>query len=159
MTKNKWLKRGFSLIELSVVNVTIALLMTLALPRLNRALNRARIVEAVTTCSTIERMMLDYYNRTGQYPAVEGEQNPPQPPSAGRVLWDDTSIGWKELGFKGDGAAYRYRYTFKATPDGAGRYTNATIHAWADVDNNGIDGEYIITLQDGARVKDILIDE
>ena len=160
MSTKKWQRRGFSLIELSIVNVTVALLMTVALPRLNRALNRARIVEAIQTASSIERMMLDYYNRNGQYPATGGLQNPPQPQSAGRVLWDDSVTGWSEIGFKGAGSAFRYRYTYTTTQDPVtNRYNKATIYASADTDNNGIEGSYTIQLQDGARLVEFLQDE
>ena len=160
MAQRRSYRRGFSILELAVVNVTIGILMTVAMPRLSRALNRARVVEALTTASTIERMLLDYYNRTGQYPPGGGEQNPPQPVSAGRATWDANVSGWDAIGFKADGSKYNYRYTFTTEVDpSTGRYTIATIRAWSDVDRNGIEGEYVISLQDGARIKDELVDE
>jgi type II secretory pathway pseudopilin PulG len=160
MTANRWQRRGFSIIELSIVNVTVALLMTIAVPRLTRAMNRAKIVEAVQTASTIERLLLDYYNRFGQYPPVSAGQNPDVPVSAGRAQWKSSVAGWDQIGFTGPDGAYRYRYTVTTEKGpGSSRHNQAVIYAWSDVDMNGVESSYRIELKDGARVFEYLQDE
>jgi type II secretory pathway pseudopilin PulG len=153
-------KRGFSMLELAVVNGTIAVLATIAIPRLQRSLNRARAVEAIQVTNTIARLMVDYYNRNGQYPSVNAAQNPPQPVPAGKVAWAEDKPGWIDINFKSDGQSYQYRYEFTTTYDAsAQRYTQAVIHAFSDVDGNGINGHLYIYLQDGSRILDSEIEE
>jgi type II secretory pathway pseudopilin PulG len=148
MTYRRNKVRGFSLVELAVVLGTVAILATLSLSYLQSAISQSRDSEASLTLSAIERMMLDYYNTNGQYPA-SAPQEPPQPPAAGKQSWVDGQPGWTDIGFKSDGAAYLFRYSFQSTLDSTGKYSSCTLLAVGDLDNSGIPTPHTVLLQDG----------
>lgn len=154
MTKRSMSKRmrGFSIIELFVVLGTIAILCTLAISYLEAALVQSRDSEAQITLSAIERMMLDYYNNNSQYPPM-APQEPPQPLTGGQQTWVDGQPGWTDIGFKADGQAYLFRYSFISTQDAAGYYNTCTLTAQAELDNSGVPTTHTIVLQNGDIVE------
>ena len=126
--------RGYTIIELVVVLAVIAVLASIAIPKLRHAFKRARMVEAVQTISTIERTLKEHFNRTGEYPHVSGAPNPPVP-AGEKAAFDLTRPGWKDISFKSN-SAYWYRYEFVTTADAAGKYTNLKIIASGDTDGD-----------------------
>lgn len=147
-------QRGFTLIELMVVIATIGVISAIALPHITNTLKRARFVEAVTTVAAIERSLVEFYNRNDRYPTDAGVQNPVGPGGGPREM-TPTAPGWLQLGYKPEGS-YRFRYAFKATPDGR----RVEIRAWGDTDNDGIEGRLVRVLENGYRADlDTLIDE
>jgi general secretion pathway protein G len=146
-------RRGFSLIEIMVVNGTIAVLATLAMPRLNAAFKRAKTVEAVQTIATIQRTMVEFYNRNGEYPSVDGAVNPPVVVGLPKAPMSDTLPGWKEIGFKPEGE-YRWHYSFTVFPDARGKSTRVTLDAFADTDNDGQVGHVTRVLENGFMVSE-----
>lgn len=143
--------RGFTLIELAIVNATILILCTVSFAYLTGALNQAHDSESSTTMSSIERMMIDYYNNNYQYPP-SGAQNPPEPASAGSQVWVDGQPGWNDIGFLGDGQSYMYRYEFTSTQDSSGLYSTVTIHSFSNLGGLGTAGDHYITLEYGEEV-------
>jgi hypothetical protein len=111
-------------------------------------------MEAVETVSSIQRLLVDYYNNNGQYPSMTADWNPSDAAGGGtkHVKWVDGLPGWTEIGFKGDGAAYSFQYRFTPTLDSAtGKYTTVTVDAHADLDGNGSKlSTHLVILHDGA---------
>lgn len=150
-------RRGFSILELSVVLATVSVLSTIAIPKFINSFKRARAVEAMQTLATIERFTKEYYNRNGEYPRVSGGRNPPDL-GYNKAQMVDSLPGWAELGFKPE-SSYRFRYLFTTTPDPvSGKYTRLTLEAMADTDNDGNIGHFIRQYEDGTDVTDPLLD-
>lgn len=62
-------RRGFTLIELAVVVLVIALLAALAQPNLHRALTKARAVEAISDLEVLRVAVLNYHATAMVFPA------------------------------------------------------------------------------------------
>ena len=150
--------RGFSLIELSVVLGVVSTLAAIAIPQFRVSVFHAHDVERTELTTAIERMLLDYYNTHGQYPDVGGAQNPVEPVGTVEKWTDDPAgkppTGWTKIGFKSDGQAYTYRYSFTTSKAGnpVGLYNQAEITATADLDGDRVPGIYKISLLDGSII-------
>ena len=109
-------KLGFTLVELLAVIVIIAILLSMAVPGVNRVINSARGAQARTEVKSIETAVLAYYNEYGRFPhpadddvsygelgetpnmelmnvlrAVEGDGNPGHRRNARRILFLEVS--------------------------------------------------------------------
>lgn len=72
-------RRGFTLVELVLVLVLVALLAAMALPNLRRALVRARATEAVSDLHVIRVAVMGYVGDHHRYPAdVTRGETPPE---------------------------------------------------------------------------------
>jgi prepilin-type N-terminal cleavage/methylation domain-containing protein len=128
--------RGFTLIELVIVLSIISLLSAIAVPQFLQSVYQSRDAEAVDNMDTIRKMLTDYYNVNGQYPSVGGDWNPPDANNGGNavVQWVDGEPGWKQIGFLGQGQAFRYQYQFvPGATDSLGRTYQVTINAQANL--------------------------
>ncbi len=63
-------RRGFTLIELLVVMAIIATLLTIAVPRYFRSMQRAREAVLRQDLATLRESIDKYYGDTGKYPAT-----------------------------------------------------------------------------------------
>lgn len=151
-------RHGFSILELVIVMAVMGLLASLAIPNLNASLKRARSVEALQTLGAIQRSMVEYYNRNGEYPRVAGAKNPVEP-GYSQERMRLTLPGWSDLTFRPD-ATYRYRYSFTPIFDSpGGRATGISLEAKGDTDNDKIVAHYVRILSEGFDVTPNGIDE
>jgi prepilin-type N-terminal cleavage/methylation domain-containing protein len=71
-TKMRHGRKGFTLIELTIVLVIIGILASIAAPMISGIKAKAICAEAVAAMGTIYNALNLYYARHGQYPAIEG---------------------------------------------------------------------------------------
>lgn len=155
MTRKK--QRGFTIIELVIVLMVLAILMSLAMPELHHAFKRTRAVEAIQTMASLERVFKEHYNREGEYPHTDGGSNPTGDAGT-KKRFETGRPGWNEIAFVSEADLW-YRYSFSTTMDEMGRYTRLTIVAQGDTDGDGnvllISRRY----DSGALVAEILNDD
>lgn len=70
---NRSVSKGFTLIELLVVVAIIAILASIAVPIISKALENAKKAQARTEIRTIETAVRAYYNEYSKYPQGSGQ--------------------------------------------------------------------------------------
>jgi prepilin-type N-terminal cleavage/methylation domain-containing protein len=110
-------RRGFSLIELLIVIAIILIIITIALPRFQKAQLFARETAALGAIRTIHTVEVQYYSQYGKYATNLTELGPPasgadSPTAAGLV---DNTLGSGEKG----------GYKFILSPNQGGYIINA----------------------------------
>src|ERR1017187_1658864 len=70
-------RRGFSLIELTIVIAIILIIITIALPRLSRARMFSQETAAIGAIRAIHTMQVQYYSQYGRYGASPTGKGPP----------------------------------------------------------------------------------
>jgi type IV pilus assembly protein PilA len=105
-------RAGFSLIELLIVISIILVILTVALPRMGKALMSARETGAVKAITTIHTAQVQYYSSYNRYAASLQELGPPasgaEGPAAAGLIERDLATGEKG----------GYKYTLTSTPTG-----------------------------------------
>ena len=107
---------GFTLIELMIVVVIIAVLAAVAIPAFQSYVMRARAAEAPAFLGEIRQRQEAYRAEFGMYASAPGEtcdegSSTPQMDIGGISLaaWPADNIAWNQLGASPDGAV-RFRY-------------------------------------------------
>ena len=111
---------GFTLTELMIVVVIIAVLATVAVPAFTSVMYRARSGEAYTFLGTIKNRQEAYRAEFGQYCAVSGAVafgmwTPRTTPDESPEPWTMVDANWSQLGARPDGAV-RCVYSTLAGP-------------------------------------------
>ena len=105
-------RRGFSLIELLIVIAIILIIITIALPRLNRARMYAQETAAIKGIHTLHTAQVQYNSQFGKFAQSLTELGPPQSgaagPSAADLIGNDLSGGEKS----------GYKFTLTGNPGG-----------------------------------------
>lgn len=94
---DRYMKKGFTLIELMIVIAIIAILAVIAVPNVMTFLAKAKRTEAYMNLSSIYAAQKAYWAEHGTYCAV---------------LSGPGGIGWKPEGYKGGGSGEKFYYTY-----------------------------------------------
>jgi prepilin-type N-terminal cleavage/methylation domain-containing protein len=117
-------RRGFTLLELTLVLSILGILIALAVPTYNGLVHRARATEARTLMDTIAHAELAYFRDNGKYlPCFS-----PMPERGASTFADQ--LCWKALGIQVDGFV---RYGYEVTVAG----TSFTVVAQGDLNGDG----------------------
>ena len=136
-------RRGFSLVELSVVVIIIAVLAAFGIPRMLKSVERSKAAEAFKYLAAVRAAQERYQAREGTYAAVvtdlDVEQNAPKYFSVGAIAAGSTASledSWT-LTLTRQGASAGYgAYTVTFTQDGYDTI-NSTIDALPDINPMG----------------------
>ena len=122
MRLNRRKSRGFSLIELLIVIAIILIIITIALPKLNRARMYAQETSAIGAIRTLHTAQVQYSSQYGRFAASLTELGPPASggptPAAADLIGSDLALGTKG----------GYKYTMTGSP--AGYVINAIPEAY-----------------------------
>jgi len=103
---------GFSLIELLIVIAIILIIITIALPRLNRARMYSQETAAIGAIRTLHTAQVQYNSQFGKFAQSLAELGPPQSgaagPSAADLIGNDLAGGEKS----------GYKFTLTGNPGG-----------------------------------------
>jgi type IV pilus assembly protein PilA len=103
-------RRGFSLIELLIVIAIILIIVTVALPKLNKARMYAQETAALKAIQTINTCQVQYNSQFGRYAVSLTELGPPTSGTANASSADLIS------GDMATGEKQGYRFTLTGTP-------------------------------------------
>jgi prepilin-type N-terminal cleavage/methylation domain-containing protein len=120
--------RGFTLIELAAVLSIIAAMASLAGPGYELIVRRARSEEARANLLGVAHAELAYFRDHGRFIACEPSSA--EVPRGRTGLFDVSRPGWKDLGFRPEGAV-RYRYQVRLEGQ------SFVASAQGDLDGNG----------------------
>ena len=118
---------GFSLMELLIVIAIILIILTIAVPKLDKARMHSQEMAAIRQMGTIHTAQTQYYSQFGKYALTLPELGPPASGQAGPAAADlipgDLALGTK-TGYKFAITATATGYAITATPvtfNGTGR--------------------------------------
>lgn len=139
-------RKGFTLVELMIVVIIVAVLAGIAFSAYSRWIADARMSEAHAMMSDIRAKEEAYYNTWGSY--LSAGANPTSVPTNGKGAWDGSQEAWLDLGVAPTGGTY-FQYQVFAYSAGSGAGAEATslgvdtnrdwfyISAKGDLDNSG----------------------
>ncbi len=128
-------RKGFTLIELTIVVTTIALLAALAIPNFMKMMAKSKQSEAKIMLGSIAAAQMRHKLHHGTFVACK--KNPPEPNSE----WDKDVPGWGEIGFAAHGKLL-YQYEVVADEQGF------IVYARANIDNDSAMDEWSISSED-----------
>jgi type IV pilus assembly protein PilA len=149
-------RAGFSLIELLIVIAIILVILTVALPKLSKAVMNARETGAMKAITTIHTAQVQYYSSFGRFATSMQELGPPASgadgPSAANLIERDLATGDKG-GYKFTLTPTPTGYAISAVPDQYGTSGSKTYYS-----DQGM-GIHIHSGQEPATVNDPLLGE
>jgi type IV pilus assembly protein PilA len=125
-------RRGFSLIELLIVIAIILIIITIALPRFQKAQMFARDTAALGAIRTIHTVQVQYYSQYGKYATSLTELGPPasgadSPAAAGLI--DNTLAAGEKGGYRFTLSANQGGYIINANPVSYGTSGSKTFYS------------------------------
>jgi len=138
MNKKRDHGSGFTLGEILVVIVILAVLATLALPRFGAQTGKGETTEAIEIMSVIRQGLLAYFDENGSYPAALANQTAIEttlrisytPPRHGWTFATDGSGVVTATKSSGAGAGGNLTLTPEGNWSGTGDYTRDTGQYW-----------------------------
>ena len=112
-------RRGFSLIELLIVIAIILIIITMAVPKFNKAKQFANETGAIQAVRNINAVQVQYYSQYGRYATSLAELGPPQSGAASPAaadLIDAVYAAGEKSGYKLSVSANQSGYTVNASP-------------------------------------------
>jgi len=105
-------QRGFSLIELLIVIAIILIIVTVALPKLNRARMYAQETAAIKAVQTLNTAQVEYQSQFGRFAQSLAELGPP---ASGNANASGADLIASDLA---SGVKQGYKFTLTGTPGG-----------------------------------------
>lgn len=131
MSRNR-LRKGFSLIELLIVIAIILIIVTVALPKLNKARMYAQETAAVKAIQTLNTAQVQYNSQFGRFAQSLTELGPPasgnDTASSANLISGDLAAGEKQ-GYKFTMAGTPNGYTISAVPASFGSTGSRTFYS------------------------------
>jgi len=125
-------QRGFSLIELLIVIAIILIIVTVALPKLNKARMYAQETAAIKAITTLNTAQVQYNSQFGRFAQSLTELGPPASgadnASAANLISADMAAGEKQ-GYKFTLAGTATGYTITAVPVAFGSTGSRTFYS------------------------------
>ncbi len=136
-------RKGFSLVELSVVVIIIGVLATFGIPRMLKSVERSKAAEAFQCLATVRAAQERYQARQGTYAAtltdLDMEQSAPKyftvgmiQPGASGSLEDSWSLTLTRQGASAGYGAYTVTFTQEGYDS-----VNSTIQSMPDINPQG----------------------
>lgn len=123
-------RRGFSLIELLIVISIILIIITMAVPKFNKAKEFANETQAISEIRTIHEVQVQYQSQYGRFATSLTELGPPQSGAASPAsadLVDATVAAGVKSGYKFTVTGNQSGYTINANPETYGTTGNRTF--------------------------------
>jgi prepilin-type N-terminal cleavage/methylation domain-containing protein len=143
MMLNRNRRRGFSLIELLIVIAIILIIITIALPKLNRARMYSQETAAIGAIRTLHTAQVQYSSQYGRYATTLTELGPPASggpsPAAADLIGTDLALGTKS-GYKFTMTGSPAGYVINAVPEAYNATGSRTFYSDATMvvrENNG----------------------
>jgi len=144
-------RRGFSLIELLIVIAIILIIVTFAIPKLQRARMSAQETAAIVAIRTIHTAQVQYYSQFGRYATTLTELGPPTSGNANAAaadMIDATLAAGTKQGYKFTLAGLQGGYTISAIPETFGNSGSRTFFSDQSMAVHEHYGPEAATLQD-----------
>lgn len=155
-------RRGFSLVEISVVVAIVGILAAIALPNFLALRLKAKRSEILVDVSGIKDAEVAYDAAFNRYLDLELAPSTPGAGGQSQVEWDGPAVDgdWDSLGWRPDGKV-RGLYSVETNFTGCAGWTpsgslpNFCIVGLSDVDGDGVQAHHYADLEHNAELVDL----